>query len=481
MTIEAGASSEPSVGLAASFDSLLEGTRTFVEAALAIVEGSLRAGPGSDAAGVAGGEGRQALAAAILASPEHRDLRPLVRAAAESASYLERFGQVSRHKSYGRALQEGWLVEVGFIEWLSSAPTDIGPVVQQLSSYLAGPPVGILHLIGLDAVIELRGGPVSLGDWELVVHGEEALAAMLPMPAITEYRERPEWDSALWAGSAFLQRVDPDARAMAGMSIPFRRPLPEGIAWPAVIVLACWDTRTVASAWSEHLVEPGRRVDTGFDDVWYDLLAGEDYEYERPARGSVWVSPGKEQDFRRFCEAVSAVLPSDSESDKRTKLLRRSATRFIAAGEHSVGRPEPFNAERLGGAILNYVAALEGLLGGAPGTEIGRRVSQRAAVLAGATGARRIDIQELVKRSYDARSVHAHGGELRDKHKVDVEALRALTSEVIVCWAAASRAFSTPDGLLASCDRALLSVTDLDALRAPIEAMLDARGAGRRG
>ena len=77
--------------------------------------------------------------------------------------------------------------------------------------------------------------------------------------------------------------------------------------------------------------------------------------------------------------------PEQKEKESSAVRLRRCAEHFLTAGDRAHGEGEALselNAE----TVLHYVIALEGLLTGDESpTELTRKVSQRAAILAGRT------------------------------------------------------------------------------------------------
>jgi hypothetical protein len=86
--------------------------------------------------------------------------------------------------------------------------------------------------------------------------------------------------------------------------------------------------------------------------------------------------------------------------------------------------------------VLHYVIALEGLLTGDESpTELTRKVSQRAAILAGRSDAQRLEIERLVSGAYGARSKYAHGD--TPKGEVDLPKLcrvvrRCLLARLVI-------------------------------------------------
>lgn len=401
--------------------------------------------------------------------------------AAQTASYATSVGPRPR-RAAGRSLTADVLYATGVAGWLVAGPGDGQPtndeVADALAEYLAGPSVPIWRYLGIDADLALGDGPVDIAGWQLVVLDRVQLANLLPVAPVSAHAPNRPWNPDTWSGTAFLRRVEPDARPITGLMLYFGGPYPERVAWPAMLVLSCW-TNDVVTVWSDHEVEPGRHVGTRLDRVWYDTIGGEDWEIERPMTASLGVTPPKESMFRRFCAEVSALLPDPDAATWRGRALTRAAFRFLAAGEHAAVRPEPFHDERVPEAIVGYVAALEGLVApdGASG-EVARKVAQRTAVLVGRDDEDRLRTAEVLRIAYTARSRWAHGDDLRPQDTPDVAGLRDIARRAFIAWLANTAEYNGRDDLRDHCDRALLSTAARAELVAPLDALRDrvARG-----
>jgi hypothetical protein len=86
--------------------------------------------------------------------------------------------------------------------------------------------------------------------------------------------------------------------------------------------------------------------------------------------------------------------------------------------------------------------------------ELTRKVSQRAAILAGKNDAQRLQIEQLVHDAYRARSKYAHGD--TPKEEIDLPKLRQVVRRCLLTRLVIGD--PTPDGLLREiADQALLS------------------------
>lgn len=142
-------------------------------------------------------------------------------------------------------------------------------------------------------------------------------------------------------------------------------------------------------------VEPARRVDVLFDHVLTVPTAVQTpdgvTDIEAVPRGSYRIDEDAEVRLRRFCETVVPTLRKASENSQRSRRLRRIAEHFLTAGRHAHEEGEvvsEYNAD----STLHYVIALEAVLAGEDtGTgELTRKVTQRAAVIAGTDDADRL-------------------------------------------------------------------------------------------
>ncbi len=159
--------------------------------------------------------------------------------------------------------------------------------------------------------------------------------------------------------------------------------------------------------------------------------------------------------LRRFLAELEPLLAMALRKKTAGTRLKRCAEHFLSAGTHAHGEGEvltELNAE----AVLHYVIALEGLLAGTDPdrADFRRKVSQRAAVLAGENDAERLEIARLVRSAYDVRSAYAHGS--YPKEEFDLPGLRRIVRRCLLTRLIVGD--PTADGDLQSVlDKALLS------------------------
>ena len=172
--------------------------------------------------------------------------------------------------------------------------------------------------------------------------------------------------------------------------------------------------------------------------------------------------------LRRFLTELAPQLARALSTNKAATQLRRCAEHFLMAGTHAHGEGEVLS-ELHADAVLHYVIVLEGLLTGeseSPGGEYTRKVSQRAAVLAGRNDAERLEFERLVHDAYNTRSKYAHGS--APKKELDLPKLRRVVRRCLLTRLIIGD--PTADGPLHTvADRALLSHEMLDrCVRQPV-------------
>ena len=364
-------------------------------------------------------------------------------------------------------------------------PHNFHAVAEELACYLAGPPVGVWDYAILDANFTI-GEPIQVIDcWELVTPTSEDLRQVLPLSATADYEplnNRPFKPQDY--GNLTMLRRTRDELPHHGPLLRFdvlgslaadRRTYP---LWRPLLLLNIFDN-PVLQLWAQYQVEPGRRIDKLFDDVEWGVWTLDEYtDIEQPRTGDF----GEGVDLpmlRRFLAELSSMMPVDVKvepNNKRTHeqkekessavRLRRCAEHFLTAGDRAHGEGEvlsELNAE----TVLHYVIALEGLLTGAESpTELTRKVSQRAAILAGKTDAQRLEIERLVSGAYGARSKYAHGD--TPKGEIDLPRLRRVVRRCLLARLVLGD--PTPVGsLLQVADQALLSQEVLERhIRQPL-------------
>jgi hypothetical protein len=266
-----------------------------------------------------------------------------------------------------------------------------------------------------------------------------------------------------------LRRVNRDAIPHKGIalhwdvlySVALGRPA--HLLWQPLIALSLY-ANPVLRLWARYRVEPGRRVDKMFDSVqWETWTPDGTIELERPQTGEFDLDDNSVPMLRRFLAELAPLLAAavgTSAAKKNAVRLRRCAEHFLTAGEHAHGQGEVLS-ELNADAVLHYVIALEGLLAGDDPDrgDFTRKVSQRAAVLAGEDDTQRLEFERLVRDAYSARSAYAHGGAAT---KVDLPRLRRVVRRCMLTRLILGD--PTPEGSLHKvADCALLSHGELQS------------------
>ena len=182
--------------------------------------------------------------------------------------------------------------------------------------------------------------------------------------------------------------------------------------------------------WARYQLEPARRIDRLFDSVEWKVYTPDGVtEIDEPATGEF----GSDIDIpvlRGFLAELAPLLTKALPNKTAGTRLQRCAEHFLSAGDHAHGEGEvlsELNAE----TVLHYVIALEGLLaGGDSGSDLARKVSQRAAVSAGEDDSQRLEIAGLVRNAYEARSKYAHGS--TPKRELDLPELRKVVRRCLL-------------------------------------------------
>jgi hypothetical protein len=342
---------------------------------------------------------------------------------------------------YGRPLDADVLISTGVLGLLQSrVPHDYHVVAEELADYLAGPPIDIWDYAILDANFTTDDPIPVIDGWQLVSPSSEDLRRLLPLPSTADYQPNRPFKPQDYGNLTMLRRTR-DELPHHGPLLRFdvlgslaadRRTYP---LWRPLLLLNLFDN-PVLQLWARYQVEPGRRIDKLFDDVEWEVLALDaDTDFEQPRTGDF----GEDADLptlRRFLSELAPRMPADLRNqanqgeNKAAARLRRSAEHFLSAGAHAHGEGEvlsELNAE----TVLHYVIALEGLLTGEePPGELTRKISQRAAILAGEDDAQRLEIEKTVRDAYGARSKYAHGASLRDP--IDLPTLRRVVRRCLL-------------------------------------------------
>jgi len=380
----------------------------------------------------------------------------------------------------GRPLDAESILSTGTLGILQSrASHDFRAVAVELAGYLAGPPTDIWDYAILDGNLTTDDPIQVIDGWELVTPTTEELRQLLPLPVTAAYQPDRLFAPQDYAGLTMLRRVRPGARPL--LAPPLRWDVlysqalhrPAYPLWRPLLALSLFDN-PVLQLLARYQVEPGRRIDKLFDDVVWEVVALDaETDYEQPLTGNF----GERADvpmLRRFLAEIASRMPEDlagktnEKESKAAARLRRCAEHFLTAGSHAHGEGEVLT-ELNADAVLHYVIALEGLLSGdnEDHGELTRKISQRAAILAGTDDAHRLQIERLIRSAYDARSKYAHGD--TPKKEIDLPKLRRVVRDCVLARLVVGD--MTAEGPLhETADHALLSH---DILERCIQAPLD--------
>jgi transposase-like protein len=376
-------------------------------------------------------------AEALAALPSCADADAAALAAAKATGYALTRSDRGKARPAGRALDAGTLFRTGIAALFhNGGDADLDGVARDLAGYLAGPPVQIWEYATVDADLHLSGPVPVVDGWDLFTPTTDELHALLPLPSTADQQPDPPFDPDKYGGLAILRRSDPDDRPYRGLVVQWPQAHPAHRLWQPLLALSLYDN-PVLQLWARYRVEPGRRVDRGFDQVTWDIWSPDgEIEIEVPFKGGFRVDRDGEARLRRFLVALAPLLDAaTTRPGKKGKAsaarLRRCAEHFLSAGEHAHDEGEVFPDEYNADAVLHYIIALEGLIAGTDSDrqDFARKVSQRAALLAGFNDAERLDIADVVRAAYGARSKYAHGDEPRE---ITLPALRRIVRRCLL-------------------------------------------------
>ena len=366
----------------------------------------------------------------------HRPGRPWLPGRRLSADNLTRFGLP-------------YLVAGGHFR-PTEEPTDA------LAGFLAGPPVQMWRYLMLDADVD-ETVTAAVAGWEMLTPGPELLTAISDNGARVGAHANTLLP-AMYGGEVFLRRTEegsPPTGFLFGALLENRPYLKH---WPVLLVMNLWSNHP-CHAVAQHLIEPGRRVDTLYDHTYFDIV-GEDGDVEIPHQGFVTVTAEQAPRFSRFADAVSALITRAGprhghQTQSGYARLTNSAAQFLTATEQSV--IDATTVADHDDVTLRYVVALEGLLTGGEGPgELTRKVTQRAAVLIGNDDDDRLRVEQVVKDAYAARSHYAHGATVTKR--VALDELRDVVRRVLLAQLILGDPLISGLALSTAADRALLSV-----------------------
>lgn len=337
---------------------------------------------------------------------------------------------------YGRPLDAEMLVATGIVGMLlDPADHDLRAVAEDLANYLAGPPGKIWDYAILDGNLVIDGAIPVVDGWQLVTPTADELRRLLPLPTTASYQPARPFDPDDYGGLTMLRRIEPRAKPHHRhllrwdvlYSLAIDRPAHQ--LWQPLLALSLFDN-SVLRLWARYQVESGRTIDKLFDSVeWRVVTLDDGTDEDWPQFGDF---AGIEvQMLRRFLAELEPMLAKATRKKTPSTRLKRCAEHFLTAGTHAHGQGEvlsELNAE----AVLHYVIALEGLLAGTDPdrADFRRKVSQRAAILAGETDAERLEIAHLVRGAYDVRSAYAHGSP--PEEEFDLPGLRRIVRRCLL-------------------------------------------------
>jgi hypothetical protein len=345
---------------------------------------------------------------------------------------------------------------------------------------LVGPIVSLWRYGILDIHLSLDEGMDSpltvLSDWDLVVPTAADLESLVGIPSGARYMPRKPFDFEHYPGLAMLRSVRHNLSARSGLLLHFDI-RPEVLWWQPLLALSLYQDEVVRVV-AGYDIEPGRRVDVRFDRVPLVPWTPDGVEeYERVQLGGYVVEREGMPRFRRFLQQLDpylrAVIDLQAKAPKKTReaseRLHRTAEHFIRAAENAWGEGDVF-PENNADAVLHYVVALESTLGGTERdrNDLTRKVSQRAAVVAGIEDAHRVHVERTVRAAYGARSTYAHGGEPK---RIELPELRRVVRDVLLARLVLGDGASGGQELWQIADTALLDHSVLrEGIRAPIAA-----------
>lgn len=276
----------------------------------------------------------------------------------------------------------------------------------------------------------------------------DELLTLLPLPSTAAFQPARALDPYAYGGLAMLRRVARDAVPHRGFTVHWdvlawlAAGHPQHLLWQPLMALSLF-ANPVLQLYARYRIEPRRRTDKLFDSVeWEVVTLDEETEIERPRIGGFDLDTSAVSRLRRFLEELAPYLTAalDTQAAKKAKRdakeeaanrLQRCAEHFLTADEHAYDEGEVMLA-RKDDAVLHYVIALEGLLAGGDVGDLTRKVSQRAAILAGINDADRLAIRKRIYAAYGARSEYAHGDKPDKIRNINLAELRRVVCRCLL-------------------------------------------------
>lgn len=333
---------------------------------------------------------------------------------------------------------------------------DTATIARRGADYLAGPQVRAWEYVAVDVRVPVISVPLFDG-WQLC-GVDRVNDASLPIALTALFSEVWAPEQLHSGGFGALRRPKP------ATALDDTEPGGHDLVWP-LLTLNLLNIAPVR-AFTAYQVEPGRTVLTRPASTGGYLPAELGQWHQQPV--SLLPSRPHQLDsgtvggLEQFATEIGSLITALSNTDRQ--VLGRAAKHHLYLAYHQGPQQLELDASHV---AFRRCATIEALLAGTDRDtdSIGRKLSQRAAILTGHEDSDRLAIRDLVKLAYGTRSseVHANG---RPK-PVDLAQLEKLTCLIIRRWLALAGIHGAK-GVAPLLDDALLSASVRDQLLASI-------------
>lgn len=329
---------------------------------------------------------------------------------------------------------------------------DTEAIARRIAGALAGKPIPAWEYVTVDVSVPLTSFPLFDG-WQLC-SVDRANDPTLPISYATYLSEAWTPDSLHIQGFGALRRPKP------AHSLDKTEPGDHELIWP-LLTLNLLDLPAVR-AFTAYLVEPGRSIITPPDAARGHLPSEVKSWHPQPltllpSKPQI-LAPSVATNLGRFAAEIGSRLAELSDRDRR--ILASAAGHHLYLAYHQGPEQPELDSSYV---AFRRTVTIEALLAATDSDHesIRRKVSQRAAVLAGKDDDSRLAVRELVKAAYTARSAFAHGNS-RTK-PVDHPMLTRTAQIIIRRWLVLA-ALHGAQRVAILLDDALLSATVRDSL-----------------
>ncbi|MGI5213408.1 hypothetical protein [Plantactinospora sp. CA-290183] len=285
------------------------------------------------------------------------------------------------------------------LEYAGKNP-DTEAIARRIAGALAGKPIPAWEYVTVDVSVPLTSVPLFDG-WQLC-SVDRANDPTLPMSYSTYLSEVWTPDSLHSQGFGALRRPK------LAHSLDKTEPDAHELIWP-LLTLNLLDLPAVR-AFTAYLVEPGRSIITSPDALRGHLPSEVKSWHPQPqtllpTKPQI-LAPAVAANLERFAAEIGSRLAKLRDGDLR--ILAHAAGHHLYLAYHQGPKQPELDSSYV---AFRRIVTIEALLRGTDGDHesIGRKVSQRAAVLAGQDDDSRLALRELIKAAYGARSAFAHG------------------------------------------------------------------------